>query len=125
MNIRLSLACAFLACAAASVAVRAEPAGTQNMSRSDLRHMVQNARTSEDFLTLASYYRWRQQELEQQAQSEKMEWARRAMNPFLVAAKYPNPVDSSKYRFQYFSYEAQKMSAQAAHFEGLSAKAAR
>jgi hypothetical protein len=122
MRFKLPIACALLACATASVAVRAESAATQNLSRSDLKRMVQNAHTTEDYLTLASYFRWRQQEFQQQAQSEKIEWDRRAMNSYLAAAKYPNPVTSSRNRYEYFTYEAQKMGQQAAHYENLSAQ---
>jgi hypothetical protein len=123
MNFKLSLACSVFACAAFSLNGRAESANTQNLSRADLKHMVQSARTSEDYLTLASYFRWRQQEFEQQAQSEKIELDRRSMNSYLVAAKYPNPIASSRNRYDYFTYEAHRMSAQAAHYESLSARA--
>lgn len=123
MKFKLLIACAVLACASTSAFLRAESANSQNLSRADLKRMVQSAHTTEDYLTLASYFRWRQQEFVQQAQSEKVEWARRSMIGYLAAAKYPNPVDSSKYRFQYFQYESQKMSQQAAHFEQLSAAA--
>jgi hypothetical protein len=125
MHFKLSFACALLACAAASVAVRAESATTQNLSRADLKRMVQNARSSEDYLTLASYFRWRQQEFQQRAQSEKIELDRRAMNSYLSSAKYPNPVASSRNRYEYFTYEAQKMGQQAARYEGLSASISR
>jgi hypothetical protein len=123
MKFKLLIACAVLACATTSAFLRAESANSQNLSRADLKRMVQSAHTTEDYLTLASYFRWRQQEFVQQAQSEKVEWARRSMIGYLAAAKYPNPVDSSKYRFQYFEYESQKMGQQAAHFEQLSAAA--
>jgi hypothetical protein len=123
MKFKLLFACAVLACASTSAFLRAESANSQNLSRADLKRMVQSAHTTEDYLTLASYFRWRQQEFVQQAQSEKVEWARRSMIGYLAAAKYPNPVDSSKYRFQYFEYESQKMGQQAAHFEQLSAAA--
>jgi hypothetical protein len=123
MKFKLHIACAVLACATTSAFLRAESANSQNLSRADLKRMVQSAHTTEDYLTLASYFRWRQQEFVQQAQSEKVEWARRSMIGYLAAAKYPNPVDSSKYRFQYFEYESQKMGQQAAHFEQLSAAA--
>jgi|HubBroStandDraft_4_1064222.scaffolds.fasta_scaffold355030_1 hypothetical protein len=123
MKFKLLIACAVLACASTSAFLRAESANSQNLSRADLKRMVQSAHTTEDYLTLASYFRWRQQEFVQQAQSEKVEWARRSMIGYLAAAKYPNPVDSSKYRFQYFEYESQKMGQQAAHFEQLSAAA--
>jgi hypothetical protein len=121
MHCKLSFACVLLACAAASLTVRAESAASANLSHSDLKKMMRDARTSEDYLTLASYFRWRQQKFEQQAQSEKAEWARRNMNSYLAAAKYPNPVDSSRNRYEYFTYEAQKMGQQAAHYESLSA----
>jgi len=123
MKFKLLIACAVLAYASTSAFLRAESANSQNLSRADLKRMVQSAHTTEDYLTLASYFRWRQQEFVQQAQSEKVEWARRSMIGYLAAAKYPNPVDSSKYRFQYFEYESQKMGQQAAHFEQLSAAA--
>jgi hypothetical protein len=121
MKSKLPIVCALLAFTTSSVFLRAESADTQNLGRADLKRMVQNAHTTEDYLTLASYFRWRQQGFEQQAKAEKVELDRRSMIPALAAAKYPNPVDSSKSRFEYFTYEAQKMSAQAAHFESLSA----
>jgi len=96
MKFKLLIACAVLACASTSAFLRAESANSQNLSRADLKRMVQSAHTTEDYLTLASYFRWRQQEFVQQAQSEKVEWARRSMIGYLAAAKYPNPVDSSK-----------------------------
>jgi hypothetical protein len=123
MKFKLPVACALLAFATTSVFLRSESANTQNLSSTDLKRMVQSARTSEDYLTLASYYRWRQQQFEQQAQSEKIELDRRSMNSYLAAAKYPNPVQSSRNRYDYFTYEAQKMSAQAARYESLSARA--
>jgi hypothetical protein len=123
MKLKLPIACALLACAATSAFLRAESATAQNLSRTDLKRMVQSAHTPEDYLTLASYFRWRQRQFEEQAQSEKVEWDRRSMNGYLAAAKYPNPVDSSKYRYEYFEYESQKMGQQAAHYESLSASA--
>ena len=58
-----------------------------------------------------------------QAHDEIVWFARRSMNVSLPAAKYPTPLDSSKNRYEYFDYEAQKMSQQAAHYENLSASA--
>jgi hypothetical protein len=123
MNLKFGFACAVLACAAASLTVRAESSTSANLSHGDLKKMIRDAHTSEDYLSLASYFRFRQQEFEQQARSEKIELDRRSANAYLAAAKYPNPVASSRNRYEYFEYEAQKMSAQAAHFESLSARA--
>jgi hypothetical protein len=121
MKFKLPVACALLAFATTSVFLRSESANTQNLSSTDLKRMVQSARTSEDYLTLASYYRWRQQQFEQQAHEELAFWAQRSMNVSLAAAKYPAPVDSSRNRYDYFVYEARQMSLKAAHYESLSA----
>jgi hypothetical protein len=120
MRFRLTLAFAVVACAVASGSLRAAARPAQNLSHSDLKKMVQSAHTTEDYLTLASYFRWRQQQFEQQAHDELVFWAQRSMNVSLEAAKYPRPVDSSKNRYEYFVYEAQKMSAQADRYQSLS-----
>jgi hypothetical protein len=84
--------------------------------------MIQEAHTDQQYNELASYFRSRQQGYEQQAQAEKHEWAQRSQDVTSVAAKYPRPVDSSKNRYEYFTYEAGKMSEQAAHYERLAGK---
>jgi hypothetical protein len=84
---------------------------------SEIKKMIQEARTAPQYQSLAQYFRSRQQEFEKQAASEKVEWDRRSQN-----VKYPRPVDSSKNRYEYFEYEAQQMNQQATHFEDLSAK---
>ncbi len=120
MRFSLTFSIAVLACAVASGSLRAATPPAQNLSHADLKKMAQNAHTTEDYLTLASYFRWRQQQFEQKAHEELVFWAQRSMNVSLEAAKYPRPVDSSKNRYEYFVYEAQKMSAQAARYESLS-----
>jgi hypothetical protein len=132
MRFPFTTACALFACVLISSVVRAESVGvtttatataaaTATLPRAELNKMVRDAKTTEQYLELASYFRWREQQFEQQAQSERAEMSRRSMNAYLAAAKYPNPVASSRNRYEYFSYEAGKMSRQAAHFEGLSA----
>ena len=125
MRFKLTLAITALALAAASGAARAAASQAQNLSHSELKQMIQNAHTTEDYLTLASYFRWRQQHFTQQAHDELAFWAQRSMNVSLEAAKYPRPADSSRNRYDYFTYEAQKMSQKAAYYEGLSAGANR
>jgi hypothetical protein len=122
MRIKSTLALAVIGCAVAWGTAHAAARPAQNLSGADLKKLIQNAHTTEDYLTLASYYRSRQQYFEQQAHEELVFWAQRSANVSLEAAKYPRPADSSKYRYEYFNYEAQKMSAQAAHYEGLSAQ---
>jgi hypothetical protein len=83
--------------------------------------MMREARTADQYRTLADYFRSQQQHIELQAQAEKEEWQRRSQNVSGPAAKYPRPVDSSRNRYEYFSCEAQEMQRQAAHYDDLAA----
>lgn len=102
----------------------AQTAIAGNYSRSELKQMVHSARTSEQYATLASYYRYRQEVFEQRAHAELTEWARRSQFVFGSANKYPRPVDSSRNRYEYFSYEAQQMSRSADRYQRLAESAA-
>jgi len=90
-----------------------------NYSKAEVKQMIRTAHTSDQYLALASYFRAQQEVFEQQAQSERTEWVRRSQNVTGLAEKYPRPVDSSRNRYEYFEYEAGKLSAQAAHYENL------
>jgi len=121
MNSKVYVACMVVALAAGSGAARAESSTPVKYSNSELKQMEQEAHTPQQYQALATYFRSRQQNFEQQAQAEKAEWERRSQNVTGSAAKYPRPVDSSKNRYDYFTYEAQQMSQQAAHYESLAA----
>jgi len=97
----------------------AQPTNAPHYSHSELRKMIQEAHTDQQYKELASYFRSRQQVYQQQAQAEKLEWIRRSQNVISVAAKYPRPADSSKTRYEYLTYEAGQMSQQAEHYERL------
>ena len=102
----------------------AQTAQAGNYSRSELKQMVHSAHTPDQYATLASYYRNRQQIFEQRAHAELTEWTRRSQFVFGPANKYPRPVDSSRNRYEYFSYEAQQMSHSADRYQQLAASAA-
>lgn len=121
MNSKVYVACMTIALAAGSGAALAESSTPVKYSNAELKQMEQQAHTPEQYQTLATYFRSRQQNFEQQAQVEKAEWERRSQNVTGILAKYPRQVDSSKNRYEYFAYEAQQMSQQAAHFESLAA----
>jgi hypothetical protein len=108
---------------AAGIAYAAPQMGTQ-YSHSELQAMIRGARSTQQYQQLATYFRSRQQSLEQQAQAEKAEWERRSQSNAGAAQKYPRPADSSKNRFEYFAYEADHMGQQAEHYESLTASAA-
>lgn len=103
--------------------VSAQTSGAPQFTHSELRKMIQEAHTEQQYKLLASYYRSQQQAFEQQAKAEKVEWVRRSRDVTGLAAKYPRPVDSSKNRYEYFTYKAGQMGNQAAHYESLSSDA--
>jgi hypothetical protein len=124
MRTRIKIACALLAFAATSGIAGAGSANATNYGKADLKKMARDAQTSEEHRVLASYYRMRQQQFADQAHDEIVWFARRSLNVSLPAAKYPTPLDSSRNRYEYFNYETQRMSRQAAHYESLSANTA-
>lgn len=97
----------------------AAPMPQESYSHAELKAKVRDAHTQQQFQDLASYFRARQQYFQQQAAAEKLEWERRSQNIVGIQAKYPRPVDSSRNRYEYFSYEAGQMGMQADHYESL------
>jgi len=100
----------------------ADQSAAPNYSKAEVHMMVREAHTADQYRALASYFRAQQSKFQAQAQSEKQEWERRSQNVAGPSAKYPRPVDSSKNRYDYFTYEAGQMGKQAAHYESLSAE---
>jgi hypothetical protein len=98
----------------------AEPQSGTEYSRAELQTMIRSAHSAPQCQVLATYFRSRQQALEKQALAEKTEWKRRSQITAAVAQKYPRSVDSSRNRYEYFTFEANKMGQQAAHYESLS-----
>ena len=101
---------------------RSEPVASSKDSKAEIKQMERNAHTAVQYQALSAYFSDRQKWFEQQAQSEKEEWERRSQNTMGPAAKYPRPVDSSKNRYEYFSYEASQMNQQAAKYQALADK---
>jgi hypothetical protein len=95
------------------------------MSPAQAEQMLHSARTVEQYQMLAGYFHARQLVFEEKAQAEKAEWDRRSQITAASYQKYPRPADSSRNRYEYFTYEAQQMAQQAAHFESLSTSAQR
>jgi hypothetical protein len=101
----------------------AEPSSTPSYSKAEIKQMMRDARTAQQYRVLADYFGTQQKKFEEQAQTEKEEWARRSQNVSGLAAKYPRPVDSSKNRYEYFTYEADQMGQQSSHYASLAATA--
>lgn len=117
-----SVFCAVVLSLAAS-ALHAEASADPQYSKSEVTGMIHTAHTPDQYRALAGYFRTQEQQFEQKASSEKQEMDRRSANVTSIAAKYPRPIDSSRNRYEYFTYKAQEMSQKAAHYENLSAGA--
>jgi hypothetical protein len=103
--------------------VASSAASGSHYSEAQLKKLAQNAHTSEEYGVLASYYGQRHNYYLTQATEEKQEWARRSSNIVLTAAKYPRPVDSAHYLYDYYTYKALEASQLAAKFAQLAAPA--
>jgi hypothetical protein len=88
-------------------------------SQAQLKKMAQDAHTPAQYGVLAAYYGKQQKEFQAQAETEKQEWARRSANIMLTAAKYPRPVDSAHYLYEYYAYKAAEAGQMATRFGQL------
>ena len=121
MNSKIYVACMAIALVAGSVAARADSSTPVKLSNGELKQMERSAHTPEQYTELASYFRSRQQDFRQQAQSEVPVMAWRSQFTFSLYAKYPQPYISARNRYDYFMYETNQMSQKAAYYEGLAA----
>jgi hypothetical protein len=91
------------------------PASHPKYHRSELKHMVRTAHTSEDFERLAIYFEDREQEFRKKAEDEKREWDRRLAMPY-ASPKYPTSADSARGLLQYYQLKADEFEQRAKTF---------
>jgi hypothetical protein len=96
----------------------AEAPARSNYTRAEIQKMIRDAHTAEQYRELAEYYRSRQQSYEIRAREERHEWVRRTFDE-TAPEKYPTPEDASRYRYEYFTYEAARMGVMAARYTML------
>ena len=125
MTRRIQVLAAIAAFTVSAGLAHAQNSMNAGMSPAQAEQMLHSARTVEQYQMLASYFHARQLVFEEKAQVEKAEWDRRSQITAASYQKYPRPADSSRNRYEYFTYEAQQMAQQAAHFESLSTSAQR
>jgi hypothetical protein len=89
------------------------------LTKAQVKQLVREAHTPEQYNALARYYSAQQKSFLQQADDEKKEWIRRSQNIVSVAAKYPRPVDSARYLYEYYTYEASGAGQLAAKYNRL------
>jgi acyl-coenzyme A synthetase/AMP-(fatty) acid ligase len=110
-----TIAACILALGVATVGLAQTPS-TTTYSADQIRQLVSQAHSPEQFKTLASYYDGQQQKYLAKAAEEKDEWVRRSQNVMVVAAKYPRPVDSARYLYEYYMTKASEAGALSAKF---------
>jgi hypothetical protein len=123
MKMKVQIAAALAAFALAAGCAFAE--SSPNLSRGELKNMMRTAHTADQYASLASYFKWREEEYQQRASGELVEWDRRSQFVGGIEEKFPRPVDSSRNRYEYFTFEAGQMSRKAAFYENLAEKAQR
>lgn len=92
-----------------------------HISQAHLKTLALDAHTSGQYQTVAQYYVKLQQHYLKQARDEMQEWLRRSHSVTSIAEKYPRPVDSSRYRYEYFTLKASEMGALADRYTQLAA----
>ncbi len=84
-----------------------------------MKQQIATAHTPEQYRALASYYRQEEKSFRAQQAEEKILWEQRAQNTTSTAQRYPRPVDSAHYLYDYYAYKADRSAQQAAHYEQL------
>lgn len=100
-----------------------EPAQPPTYSKAQVRQMMRDAHTREQYLALAEYYRGQQQAFRELERREWSEAVRLSQFSSAAAGRYPRPVDWSMIRYEYFSHKSRQMSQKSAYWEKLSASA--
>ena len=89
------------------------------MSASELQSLIKSAHGTAQYQQLATYYHQQETMYRSKAADEKAERDRRAQVNAALMQKYPRPVDSSEYRYEAFSADADRAAVQAAHYDQL------
>ncbi len=92
-----------------------------HFTKAQLKQMLRDAHTPEQYKALASYYDEQSKSYLQQAADEKKEWERRSQNVQGVAAKYPRPSDSARNLYEYYMYKASESTSLEANYDQLAA----
>src|ERR1035441_5289794 len=80
--------------------------GEKHYTHAQLKNLLQDAHTPEEYNSLALYYGNLQKHYLLVAAEEKREWERRSQNVMGTFAKYPRPVDSAHYLCEYYGLKA-------------------
>jgi hypothetical protein len=88
-------------------------------THAQLKQLTAEARTPDQYSTLARYFGAQHDSYMKQAVEEKQEWDRRSRNVSGILAKYPRPVDSARNLYEYYMYKATEAGALQAKYNLL------
>ncbi len=113
----IRLLIAAIACAATfiSPASIAQPT-TPHYSHHELKQLIRNAHTPEQYQALAAYFRSEEKLFNDKAVAEKVEWDRRTATVVGPEIK-SRSVESARNLYEYYAYEAAQMDTLAAGYE--------
>lgn len=77
--------------------------------REQVKEMQRDAHTPEQYNVVAGIYTKLQEAYQQKAEEERQLMVNRSANTTSTSAKYPRPVDSAQYLFDYYSQQADAM----------------
>jgi hypothetical protein len=115
-----ALALAFSAIGSAQTTNPAAVAAV-HYTQTQLKTMAREAHTQSQFTVLANYYAQQHTAYLTKAAEEKQDWDTRSANIVLTAAKYPRPVDSAHYLYDYYSRMAEDAQRLAEKYRQLAA----
>jgi len=93
---------------------------TPRYSQHQIKKMIGKAHTPEQYSTLATLYRNKQKTYLKEADAAKTEVTRRSVTISSISAKYPRPVDSARYLYEYYSKMASDAGDSASRYQRLS-----
>ena len=89
-------------------------------TQAQLKQLERDAHSAAQYSALSGYYGNQQKNYLQKAAEEKELWIQRSQNIVSIAAKYPRPVDSARYLYEYYTYMAAESGQLAAKYTQLS-----
>ncbi len=104
----------FVIAAASSLgAVTLPPSGSSHYTANQVKQMIREAHTADQYRAVAHYFEQRHSDFSQMAADQMEEVQRRAQNTSGPAAKWPRPVDVARNLYDYYAHEADDAAFQA------------
>ena len=88
-------------------------------TNAQIKKMVREAHTAEQYTVLADYYAVQQRIYKRQAVEQMHLWRQRSEMPSPLSEKWPRPVDSARNLHDYYEYKAAQSAALFAKYDRL------